>query len=114
MKQEESDAHTIRFANKDRVTATDLTLAEGKLTLKTGFGDIASQIAKVQSISFRTKGVEKPRRRKGDILVETTDSRFTLQFDRLTEEHLIGNSCAFGDVKVRRDCIKAIRFNIYK
>jgi hypothetical protein len=112
--QEESDAHTIRFANKDRVTATDLTLAEGKLTLKTGFGDIASQIAKVQSISFRTKGVEKPRRRKGDILVETTDSRFTLQFDRLTEEHLIGNSCAFGDVKVRRDCIKAIRFNIYK
>ena len=111
---DETETHLVRFANKDRVSAADLALADGKITLKTGFGDVTSPVAHVQSVAFRTKGAEKPRRRKGDALVETTDSRFTLQFERLTEEHLVGTSAALGEVKVRRDCLKAIRFNIYK
>ncbi|HPD17477.1 MAG TPA: hypothetical protein PLE19_21270 [Planctomycetota bacterium] len=113
-KEETTDAHVVRFVNRDRVAATDLALAEGKLTLKTAFGDIAAEVGKVQNINFQTKGIEKPRRNKGDVLVETFDSRFTLQFERLTDQYLIGKSGSLGDVKVLRSCLKRISFNVYK
>ncbi|MBM4034484.1 MAG: hypothetical protein FJ291_22290 [Planctomycetes bacterium] len=113
-KEETAEANVVRFVNRDRVAATQISLADGKLTLKTAFGDIAADAAKVQNIAFLSKGVEKPRRQKGDIMVETADSRFTIQFDRLTEEHLLGKSAYLGDVKVLRSCLKRIKFNIYK
>jgi hypothetical protein len=113
-KEVETESHVVRFANKDRVSANDLALADGKLKLKTAFGDVASPLAKVESIAFRPKGIEKPRRQKGDVWVETTDSRLTVQFESLTPEFLVGKSDSLGEVKVRRACIKAIRFNIYK
>jgi hypothetical protein len=113
-KKADTTAHIIRFSNKDRVAAEDVKLAEGKLLLKTSFGEISSTVDKVQSITFRAKGLEKPRRNKGDVHVETSDSRFTVQFERLTPEHLIGKSAYLGGVKVRRACLRRIRFNIYK
>ena len=113
-KEDKTDGHVVRFANRDRVAAAGLALADGKLTLKTAFGDLAAQVDKVHSISFNPKGLEKPRRRKDDVWVDTADSRFTLQFERLTDEALLGKSSSLGEVKVRRDCLKSIRFNIYK
>jgi hypothetical protein len=110
----EADAHIVRFGNKDRVSASEVTLADGKLTLRTAFGEVSSPVAKAQSIAFRQKGIEKPRRQKADVWVETTDSRLTMEFDRLTPDLLIGRSTSLGEVKVRRACLKAIRFNIYK
>ncbi len=113
-KEETTDGHVVRFVNRDRVAATEIGLASGKVTLKTAFGEISTDAARVQNISFRTQGIEKPRRNKGDILVETSDCRFTLQFDRLTEEHLVGKSSSLGELKVLRSCLKRISFNIYK
>ena len=113
-KDDEATSHIVRFANKDRVAATEVGLADGKLTLKTAYGDITSPVDRASSIAFLSKGLEKPRRRKDDVRVETSDSRFTLQFERLTDEVLIGKSAALGDVKVRRDSLKKIQFNIYK
>jgi len=110
----ETDDHVVRFANKDRVAASDLALREGKLTLKTSFGEIGTQVDKVLNITFRSKGIEKPRRRKGDVWIETANSRYTLQFERLTPEHLLGKSSYLGEVKLLRSCLKRIRFNIYK
>ena len=46
--------------------------------------------------------------------LERALSRYTLQFERLTPEHLIGKSSSLGDLKVRRACLKRIQFNIYK
>jgi hypothetical protein len=106
--------HVVRFGNKDRVAAEEIGLADGKLTLKTSFGDIASPVGKVQSIAFRSQGLEKPRRNKGDVYVETAESRLTVQFDRLTPEALFGKSSYLGDVKVSRAALKRLRFNIYQ
>lgn len=113
-KEEKTDTHVVRFVNRDRVAATAITLADAKLNLKTAFGDIATDAAKVQTIAFRPQGIEKPRRQKGDVMVETANSRLTLQFERLTDEHLVGKSSYLGEVKVLRSCLKRIRFNIYK
>ena len=113
-KEETTDAHIVRFVNRDRVAASHVGLADGKVTLKTTFGDVSADAAKVQSIAFLTKGAEKPRRQKGDVMIETADSRFTIQFDRLTDEHLVGKSAYLAEVKVLRSCLKRIRFNIYK
>ncbi|MBL7222444.1 MAG: hypothetical protein ISS72_01195 [Candidatus Brocadiae bacterium] len=110
----ENKTHIIRFGNKDRVAAEEVTLADAKLRLKTSFGEIASDVDKVQSIAFRSTGIEKPRRHKGDVYVETADSRFTLQFESLSPEHLVGKSAYLGQVKIRRSALKRIRFNIYK
>ncbi len=112
--EETTDGHVVRFVNRDRVAAAQIGLADGKVTLKTAFGDISTDAAKVQNIAFLSKGVEKPRRQKGDVMVETAESRFTLQFERLTEDHLIGKSAYLAEVKVLRSCLKRIRFNIYK
>jgi hypothetical protein len=106
--------HTVRFVNRDRVAASEVTLADGKLALKTAFGDIAADARKVESIAFRSKGVEKPRRNKGDVAIETSDSRLTVQFERLTPECLMGKSAYLGEVKVRRDFLTGIQFNLYK
>ncbi len=110
----DSKAHIIRFGNKDRVAAEEVKLADGKLLLKTSFGEIVSQVDKVQNIVFRSEGLEKPRRNKGDVYIETSDSRFTAQFEQLTSEYLIATSAYLGQVKVRRASLKRIRFNVYK
>jgi hypothetical protein len=110
----ESKTHVVHFANKDRVAAEEIKLADGKLALTTSFGEIAAPVAKVQSIAFRSEALEKPRRNKGDVLVETADSRFTVQFERLTPEQLLGKSAYLGEVKVARSHLKRIRFNIYE
>ena len=91
-----------------------MTLADGKLALKTALGDITSDARRIESITFRAKGIEKPRRNKGDVAIETSDTRLTVQFDRLTPECLIGKSSYLGEVKVRRDFLTGIQFNIYK
>lgn len=113
-KEEAADGHVVRFVNRDRVEASEITLAEGKASLKTAFGDIAADAARIQTIALHRKSIEKPRRQKGDIMVETADCRLTLQFDRLTGEHLVGKSSYLGEVRILRSCLKRIRFNIYK
>ena len=113
-KESDDPNHIVRFINKDRVAATEVTLADGKLALKTALGDITSDARRIESITFRAKGIEKPRRNKGDVAIETSDTRLTVQFDRLTPECLIGKSSYLGEVKVRRDFLTGIQFNIYK
>jgi hypothetical protein len=110
----DAEAHVVRFANKDRVAAKQVTLADGKVALQTSFGDIAAPVGKVQSIAFRSEDLQEPRRRKDDIRVEAAGSRITVQFERLTPDHLIGRSKHAGDVKIKRDTIKRIHFNIYR
>ena len=113
-KTTDAATHIIRFANRDRVAANEVKLDDGKVSFETSFGTISAKVDKVQSIVFRSKGLEKPRRLKGDVWVETATSRYTLQFKNLSPEHLIGRSAYLGEVKIRRDCLRRIRFNIYK
>ena len=111
--QGEEEAERIQFTNKDRVSAAAVTLAEGNFLIQTSFGELKCPLGKVDNIVFRKKGREVPRRRKGDVQVETTGSRLTIRFLELTEENLVGDADHFGEVKIRRDAVKGARFNIY-
>lgn len=109
----EAEEDQVVFRNKDRVSVSGLTLGDGVCRAKTSFGDVRTPLDRIRRISLATKQQERPRRRKGDVRVTTHDSRFTLQFARLTDEFLEGGSDATGTIKVRRRAIRRIAFNIY-
>ena len=108
------EADTVQFGNKDRITSTDIRLADGIVTLTTPLGEIRSPVEKLTSVVFRKKGREVPRRQKGDVTVQTSDSRLTLTFKELTADHLVGASDCLGEVTIKRNAVRSIRFNIYR
>ena len=110
----ESDTHSIEFNNKDSVSATDVLLTNGTFLAQTPHGELRCPLGKVTNIVFATRGQEKPRRDKYDVLVETADSRLTLQFDKLTDEYLLGSAEHLGQVKLLRSAVRAIEFKILK
>ncbi|MFP4057109.1 MAG: hypothetical protein ACLF0G_09600 [Candidatus Brocadiia bacterium] len=105
---------TVMFVNGDTVAAEQVALADGQFALKTGYGELASPIQKVETIVFRQEGSEEPRRRKGDVRVRAGQSRLTVQLGALDEGALVGESDYLGEVKIRRDAVQSIRFNIYR
>ncbi len=110
----ESQIHSIQFSNKDLVSATNVLLTNGTFLVQTEHGEMRCPVEKLTSIVFATKGQEKPRRSKDDVLVETTGARLTLQFDKLDDEYLLGNSDHLGQVKLLHSALRDIRFNMYK
>jgi len=109
-----TDAHSIKFANKDTVSATAVSLSDGELVLSASYGQLRCPVEKIRSITFATRDQQKPRRRKEDVTVRTAGSRFTVRFERLTDQYLLGRSEHLGQIKVRRDALREIRFNIYR
>ena len=105
---------TVVFKNKDHVKVKELALAAGKLSGKTSFGSLETAAENVRLITFATAGQECPRRRKGDVTVDTSSSRVTVQFQKLNDEYLLGTSDNYGTVSVVRKAIKSVRFNIYR
>jgi len=110
----DSETHSIEFNNKDSVSATDVLLINSTFVAQTAHGELRCPLEKVQSIIFATKGQEKPRRNKHDVLVELPASRLTLGLDKLTDEYLLGSAEHLGQVKLLRSAVRSIGFNIYK
>ena len=108
------DATVVEFANKDRVSVTALSLADGQFTGMGPYGELKCPIASVGRIQFGKKSLEEPRRQKNDVRVALAAGRLTLQFDRLTADTFIGRSLYLGDVKLRRSAVKEIKFNLYR
>ncbi len=110
----EEKREVVVFRNKDRMAVDDLRLADGEFLLKSTYGELKCPANTVTTISMRTDGAEKPRMRKGDVRVTTPAGQITLQFKGLTDEFLIGESDAFGEVKLLREGIRRIDFNIHE
>lgn len=102
----------IEFTTKDKVSAENITLTDGKLVVKTSLGSLTPTVDKVAQIVFRRKGRQRVLLAEGDVRVHTTGSRLTLRLKELTDKHLIGVSGCYGNIKIRRSSIKAIQFKI--
>jgi hypothetical protein len=113
-RREETERDVMVFQNRDRVSVTDLTLADGTFTGRTSFGGVDTPLERVKSITFSTVEQEQPRRRRHDVQVVTNESEITLEMERLGGEYLVGASDACGEVAVRRGAIRRIRFNLYQ
>ncbi len=111
--QGRDDSDTVQFANKDRISTQSVTLAGGVVTVQTTYGELKSPVDKLSYIVFRKTGQERPRRLKGDVLVETHNSRFTLQLQALSETALTGECDYLGKIAIKRPVIKSVKFNIY-
>ena len=109
----QAEIHVVRFANNDMVSATSISVADGVLVAETIYGQLRCQVGKVAHIVLASKGQEKPRRRSGDVTIQTAGSRFTIQFAELSGEFLSGQSDHLGSVKVKRGAIKELVFNVY-
>lgn len=108
------DGDLVYLGNKDNVSAKGIALAEGQVVLTTSYGELKSAVDKVDRIVFNPKNIERPRRQKGDVLVETTTSKFTLQIDSLTNDGLVGSSDSLGKVTIKRAALRSLRFSLYE
>jgi hypothetical protein len=105
----------VQFANKDRVSALKIALADGQMTLTTSYGEIKCPPQQIARIVFGKKAVEEPIKGRADVRIRTGACRMTLQFDRLTADSLVGRADFYGgEVKLRRGSVQEIKFNIYK
>lgn len=105
--------YTVCFANKDMVSATSISVADGVLVAETAYGQLRCPVEKVANVVFASKGQEQPRRRSDDVTIQTAGSKFTIGFAELSGEFLSGQADHLGSVKVKRGAIKEVVFNIY-
>jgi len=108
------DVPVIQFVNRDRVSATALSLADGEMSFTTSYGQMKCPARTVARIVFGKKGQEEPRRQNGDVRVRSAAGRMTFQFGRLTADALIGKSDTLGEITVRRSAVREIKFNLYR
>ncbi len=107
------ESHIIRFANNDMVSATSVSVADGVLIAQTVYGQLRCPIGKVAHLVLANKGQEQPRRRAGDVTIQTAGSKFTIQFVELSGKSLTGQADHLGSVTVKRGAIKEVVFNIH-
>ncbi|MDD4892071.1 MAG: hypothetical protein PHU85_19285 [Phycisphaerae bacterium] len=108
------DGDLVHFVNKDGISTKSLSLTDGQFIVTTAYGELKSSVDKIDRVVFSPKRVERPRRQKGDVLVQTATSRFTLQLESMTPESLSGTSDYLGKVTIKRAAIRSVRFNIYQ
>jgi len=110
----EEETDIVEFTTKDQVSATDIALTDGKVVIKTAFGELKPAIEKLGQIVFRKKDRVVAPLGEGDVRVSTTGSRLTIRLKELTEKYLLGTSVWYGDVRIRRNAIKRIEFKLEK
>ena len=108
------DTPVIQFANRDRVSASAISLADGEMSFTTSYGQMKCSARSVARIIFGKKGQEEPRRQNGDVRVRSAAGRMTFQFGQLTADSLIGKSDYLGEITVRRSAVREIKFNPYR
>jgi hypothetical protein len=100
----------VLLVNKDRVTATTVSLADGQVVLTTAYGQVKCPVKSVERIVLSAKAPVEPPRRDGDVRVHTTVGRLTLRLGCLTPEVLVGQSDDVGEVRLKRSAVGEIRF----
>jgi hypothetical protein len=101
----------VDFANRDHVTATQVELADGRMTLATGQGPVRCTAKSVARIVFGRKGLQSPAPCPDAAQVTGGFGRLTLQFQRLSADELVGRSDVLGEVRLRRAAIREVKFS---
>ena len=119
----EPDPKRIRLRNNDHVEGEMLGIADGKVKLKTKFGDMNLPVSRLRTFPLRTKKerddyklarYEMPKRYNGDIRAWFADgSRVTFRLEGAGDGHLKGFSQTFGKADFDANAFGRIEFNLY-
>lgn len=119
----EPDPKRVRLRNNDHVEGEMAGIENGKVKLKTKFGDMNLPVSRLRSFPLRTRKekedwklglYEEPKRRNGDIRAWFADgSHVTFRLDGAGDGHLKGYSQTFGDVEFDASAFCRIEFNLY-
>jgi hypothetical protein len=104
----------VQFTNKDRVSVSQISMADGQMSFTTSYGEIHCPAKSVARIQFPDKGLEEPRRQPGDVRITAGVGRLTFQFEKLTSDLLVGHSDYLGAIQIQRSALREIKFNLYR
>jgi hypothetical protein len=105
----ESGSVSITLTNGDTMTAQSVTFADGRFTIKTGYGETRTEPGQVASLQFAGQG-DKPVADEAAVRVVTSEGRLTLRSCTLTADRLAGQSEIYGAVAIPRDRVRSIQF----
>ncbi|WP_367872777.1 hypothetical protein [Luteolibacter sp. Populi] len=119
----EPDPTRIRLRNSDHVEGEMLGIENGKVKLKTRFGEMNLPVSRLRSFPLRTTKekedyklglYEKPKRYNGDIRAWFADgSHVTFRLESSAGERFKGFGQAFGQADFEAKAFSKIEFNLY-
>lgn len=106
---------SVRLINGDMISGTLKSVAAGKATIKTPFGELNIPLERTEVIRFASAGLERARRNKHDIKAAFIDGgQVTIELMKLAEGKIEGRSENFGSVTMPTDMFRQLEFNIYR
>jgi hypothetical protein len=105
-----SDETVVEFSNHDSVVASQVIMADGQVTLTTSVGEVRCPADALTRIRFGRKDGAKPAPAKGEVEVSGSFGRLTFQTVRLAADEVVGRSAALGEVHLRRQAVRQIKF----
>ena len=108
----EPAAGSVRVAltNGDTMTAQSVTLADGRFSIQTGYGETQPEPGQVASIRFAGQAGKPAAPEATAACVVTSEGRFTLNSCTLSADRLTGQSEILGAVSIPRDRVRSIQF----
>ncbi|MFT5125118.1 MAG: hypothetical protein ACI9TH_004316 [Kiritimatiellia bacterium] len=113
---EEADAEAdqVQFSNKDKVTGSLVSIADGMASFKSEFATLDIPLERINEIVLSTENAERARRNKDDMRLKfTRTGSITMQLLKLENNILHGKSENFGEVTIPLDAFRDAEFNIY-
>jgi hypothetical protein len=116
------DPTRIRLRNNDQIAGELLGIENGKVKLKTAFGDVSLPVARLRTFALHTKEQREnpeiyqlPIRRNGDVRAWFPDgSSVTFRLLDAGGGKLTGDSQTFGNASFEQKAFARIEFNLYE
>jgi hypothetical protein len=120
------DPTRIRLRNNDQIAGEMVSIEDGKVKLKTTFGDVTLPVSRLRTFALRTKEArdpanwemglyEVPKRYNGDVRGWFPDgSSVTFRLTQVEDAKLTGTSQTFGSAVFDQKAFSRIEFNIHE
>jgi hypothetical protein len=122
----EPDPTRIRLRNNDQIAGEMVAIEDGKVKLKTTFGDVTLPVSRLRTFALRTKEArdlanwemglyEIPKRYNGDVRGWFPDGgSVTFRLTKVEDGKLTGTSQTFGSAVFDQKAFSRIEFNIHE
>ncbi len=119
---DQPDPTRIRLRNNDLVAGDLLGIENGKVKLKTAFGEVNLPVSRLRTFTLHTLEQRKdpelyqlPIRRNGDVRAWFPDGgSITFRLASASDGKLVGSAQTFGDVVFDENAFSRIEFNLYQ